>query len=57
MCANNVRLLTVSYLKFMYDSMRQRERYAKNGLLNENRMLLIKKIAEFSKENAEKKGA
>ena len=41
----------------MYDSMRQRERYAKNGLLNENRMLLIKKIAEFSKENAEKKGA
>ncbi len=35
--------------------MKKRERYFKNGLLNENRLLLIKKIADSVKDNSMKK--
>jgi hypothetical protein len=35
----------------IYDSMRQRDLYYKNGLLNENKVHLIKRIAETVKNN------
>jgi hypothetical protein len=37
--------------------MKQRERFFRNGLLNENRIILIKKIADFVKENTVRKVA